>query len=252
MDPQPEGSSPNGYGGHPSMVGLGAHYELEITCGGKPDETSGYLVNIKVIDGAARRGAIPVIARAFADSPGTEPATLMPEIARRLAHELEHPLIRLAWKLTPTYAVEMDMSDTSSAIIRQRFDFAASHRLHTPLLSDEENRALFGKCNSASGHGHNYQVEPAVAVPLEKPAEREMFTLQTLERLTDDLVVDHFDHKHLNLDTDEFGPEGLNPSVEHIARVCYERLKTAVAEHGGELRTVTVWETDRTCCTFPG
>lgn len=234
------------------MRGLGAHYELEITCGGVPDATSGYLVNIKIIDQAARRSVIPMIAKAFNERPLTEPAALMPELSRRLAEELEHPLVRLAWKLTPTYAVEMDMSDVDSVMIRQRFDFAASHRLHTPLLSDEENRALFGKCNSESGHGHNYQVEPTVAVSLDDSSNGSAFTLQTLEQLTDELVVDHFDHKHLNLDTEEFGPNGLNPSVEHIARVCYERLEAPVADHGARLVAVTVWETDRTSCTYPG
>ncbi|XP_060124543.1 6-pyruvoyl tetrahydrobiopterin synthase isoform X2 [Zootoca vivipara] len=40
--------------------------------------------------------------------------------------------------------------------------FSASHRLHSNLLSDEENKKLFGKCNNANGHGHNYKVEVTV------------------------------------------------------------------------------------------
>uniref|UniRef100_A0A8C6XC69 6-pyruvoyltetrahydropterin synthase n=1 Tax=Naja naja TaxID=35670 RepID=A0A8C6XC69_NAJNA len=40
--------------------------------------------------------------------------------------------------------------------------FSASHRLHSPFLSDEENRKLFGKCNNPNGHGHNYKVEVTV------------------------------------------------------------------------------------------
>ncbi len=32
--------------------------------------------------------------------------------------------------------------------------FYAAHRLHTAMLSDAENRRLYGKCNNPSGHGH--------------------------------------------------------------------------------------------------
>ncbi|XP_063167064.1 6-pyruvoyl tetrahydrobiopterin synthase isoform X2 [Candoia aspera] len=48
--------------------------------------------------------------------------------------------------------------------------FSASHRLHSTLLSDEENQKLFGKCNNPNGHGHNYKVEVTVQgeVSLEK------------------------------------------------------------------------------------
>lgn len=252
MDPTPAPKGLNGYGGHPSMRGLGAHYELEVTCGGVPDAITGYLVNIKVIDEATRLSAIPIIARAFRDRPEIEPSALIEEIARSLANALEPELIRLVWKLTPTYAVELAMGESHAVIMRQRFDFAASHRLHCETLSDQENRALFGKCNSPSGHGHNYQVEPAVALPVDSSKSASPFTLQILEQLTEDLIVDHFDHKHLNLDTEEFGPNGENPSVEHIARICFERLAPAIGERGAELRRITVWETDRTSCTYPG
>lgn len=252
IDPTPSAKSLNGYGGHPSMRGLGAHYELIVTCGGVPDATTGYLVNIKVIDEAARRAAVPIIARAFRERPQTEPTDLIPEVARELAEALDPELIRLTWKLSPTYAVEYDMQETHSVIIRQRFDFAASHRLHCASMSDRENRELFGKCNSPSGHGHNYQVEPAVAINIDSTTAKPPFTLHTLEKLTEDLVIEHFDHKHLNLDTEEFGADGENPSVEHIARVCFERLAPAIREHGATLRHVTVWETDRTSCVYPG
>ena len=44
---------------------------------------------------------------------------------------------------------------------------------------------------------------------------------------------------------------GLIPSVEHIARVCHDVLAGPVAEAGGRLERVTVWETEKTCCTYP-
>nr|XP_014352581.1 PREDICTED: 6-pyruvoyl tetrahydrobiopterin synthase isoform X2 [Latimeria chalumnae] len=37
--------------------------------------------------------------------------------------------------------------------------FSCAHRLHSKLLSDEENKRIFGMCNNFHGHGHNYKVE---------------------------------------------------------------------------------------------
>ena len=38
--------------------------------------------------------------------------------------------------------------------------FSAAHRLNSVHLSAAENLALYGKCNHASGHGHNYKGMP--------------------------------------------------------------------------------------------
>ena len=37
--------------------------------------------------------------------------------------------------------------------------FSASHRLHSDAMSEEENKATYGKCNNPYGHGHNYALE---------------------------------------------------------------------------------------------
>ena len=44
--------------------------------------------------------------------------------------------------------------------------FSSAHRLHSPLMSDEENKAVYEKCNNANGHGHNYKVEFTVYGPV--------------------------------------------------------------------------------------
>jgi 6-pyruvoyltetrahydropterin/6-carboxytetrahydropterin synthase len=71
----------------------------------------------------------------------------------------------------------------------------------------------------------------------------------------DETIIQRFDHKYLNVDTQEFRAEagGLNPSVENIAKVCFDLLAPAIrrAAPGVELRSITVWETDRTSCTYP-
>jgi 6-pyruvoyltetrahydropterin/6-carboxytetrahydropterin synthase len=117
-----------------------------------------------------------------------------------------------------------------------------------PTLSPEENLRLFGKCTLPSGHGHNYVVEPAIETRLDSSRP---FMLADLERITDEYVIERFDHKHLNLDTEEFGDHALNPSVENIARVCYELLRDPIASSDATLRSVTVWETEKTSATYP-
>jgi 6-pyruvoyltetrahydropterin/6-carboxytetrahydropterin synthase len=261
----------NTYAASPSPVGLPRYFEIVAACRGEPDARTGYLVNIKDIDAAVRRAAIPIFEDACrADSAvdrsvaasraGADPAHLLPRLHAEVAKLLPVPLAGLTFRLTPHHAFE----GTTMAppmppampvvLLRTAFDLAASHRLHCPNLSDQENRDLFGKCNAPSGHGHNYRVEPCVALDLASLGSHP-FTIQHLERVTDQTVISRFDHKHLNLDAPEFAAEGgVNPTVENIARVFFELLAPAIrdASPAATLRSITVWETDRTCATYPG
>lgn len=252
--PVDSGPSYNGYGGHPSPIGLGRYFEIELACRGTPDPRTGYLVNIKDIDGAVRRGAIPVLRAACAAAPGgLELVGMLPVLAAAIQEHLEISWSRLVLRLSPYHAVEMATDAPSIALLRTSLDFAASHRLNCAEMTPAQNRAVFGKCNNPSGHGHNYRIEPCVAVELNSLAASP-FTVQMLERATDETIIERFDHKHLNLDTVEFADEGgVNPSVENIARVCFALLEPVIRGVSGAaaLRSVTVWETDRTCATYP-
>lgn len=258
-EPSGRGSGDNTFAAHPSMRGLGRFYEIRVTCRGRIDPQTGYFVNIKTIDQAVRSSAVPLIEAACRERPGDDPSIFLPPLLDAVNRALGGSVVRLCWNLTPYYSVEMAAKDTSTALLRQQFEFAASHRLHTPGLSDAENRALYGKCNHPSGHGHNYRVEPCVAVRIPGAGERPGFSLADLERLTNRTIIERYDHRHLNVDTPEFscepGSGGVNPSVENIARICFERLAPVIAEAApngsARLRSITVWETDKTSCTFP-
>lgn len=240
-----QGSGTNGFAGTPAMQGLGRYYELVVRCSGDPEPASGYLVNIKEVDQAVRSGVSPILEQLCKNAPTTDPATVIHRIRTAADAKLHIPITSVFWKLTPTYGVEADMK-TDSVLIRQQFDFAASHRLHVPDLSDEENRRIFGKCNNPSGHGHNYRVEIAVRVPADGTGP----TLTQIEPIVDQTLIERFDHTYLNEDTDEFGPAGVNPSVEHIAIASFKLLDQPLLDLGGKLDWITVWETDRTSCTF--
>jgi len=49
--------------------------------------------------------------------------------------------------------------------VTRRYAFSASHRLHSPQLSDDENRRVYGKCNNPFGHGHNYVMDVSARGP---------------------------------------------------------------------------------------
>jgi 6-pyruvoyltetrahydropterin/6-carboxytetrahydropterin synthase len=126
------------------------------------------------------------------------------------------------------------------------FEFSASHRLHNPALSEEENRRTFGKCNNPYGHGHNYQLQVTLAGVAD--GNGLLVDVPAFERIVKEAVVDRFDHKNLNVEVGEF--EGVIPSVENIARVIYGLLKGRFGAQGVKLASVTVWETPKTWCEY--
>jgi 6-pyruvoyltetrahydropterin/6-carboxytetrahydropterin synthase len=246
----PKFSVHNGFAGWPSMADLGSFYELEVRCRGDVSPSTGYLINIKEIDEAVRKHALPIFDQAYR-CPGSRSA---PEVLRCVLLALKGPLNGLVtsirWKLTPYYSLTMHQRSTERVIVRQQFEFAASHRLHCAQLTAAENQALFGKCNRASGHGHNYRLEPAVSLECRPVPSLNDFNLQRLEGIVDQTIIRRFDHTNLNVDVPEFA--ALNPSVENIARVCFDLLVAPIAAAGAVLETVTIWETDKTSCTYPG
>jgi 6-pyruvoyltetrahydropterin/6-carboxytetrahydropterin synthase len=280
--PIPPDRCPNGFAGKPSSRGLARYYEFDVVCRGPADPKTGYLVNIHEVDSAVRTIVVPRLIDACNHRPETDPAVLLPELFTGLDTQLNGIAHSIRWRLNPYYSISMltngrtsghssddqpapkalklSHTTTNSPVVylRQRFDFAASHRLHVPEMSDEANRKLFGKCNNPSYHGHNYQFEPCVAVTMDDEAlasGASPFSLPELEQIADKHVVEAFDHLNLNVDTTEFAEgSGLNPSVENIAKVFFDRMAPAVASASERARlvSVTVWETDRTSCTYPG
>lgn len=243
----------NTFAAFPSARGLPRFYELQVRCRGEVNPSTGYFLNIKEIDQAVRAAAIPVIASACHTRPTADALLVLGEFLGPLNAALKGAVVGARWFVTPYYSIEMSPPHTDRALMRQQFEFAASHRLHCAHLSDAENRAMFGKCNHPGGHGHNYRVEPCVETPV--GAAGAAFPLADLERITARTVIDRFDHKHLNADAPEFDTArgGVNPSVENIAKVCFDLLAPEIRRvcPDARLRSITVWETDKTWCTYP-
>jgi 6-pyruvoyltetrahydropterin/6-carboxytetrahydropterin synthase len=245
--PPPAGKPLNAYAGAPALALPGRFYTLAVTLRGEADPRTGYLQNIKNIDEEVRRVAIPRIGEFVAGGAGLgEARGLLSAMSRDLADAWPGcSLDRLCWGLTPLLSLTAITRELPMIRLSQKFEFAASHRLHNPDLSDDENRRCFGKCNNPHGHGHNYELQVTIAGGSEAAP---LIELPLLEQIVAGTIIDPFDHKNLNVELPEFAE--LIPSVENIAKVIYRRLSPALANKGGRLASVTVWETTRTWCEY--
>ncbi len=127
------------------------------------------------------------------------------------------------------------------------FEFSAAHRLYCPDLSEEENRAVFGRCTNPNGHGHNYVVEVTLGGDPDAKTGT-IIDLGKCESIVNETVIDRFDHNHLNEDCPEFKTQ--NPTVENITRVIHEKLKDAFSPV--RLVRVRVYETPKTYAEYSG
>lgn len=124
--------------------------------------------------------------------------------------------------------------------------FNAAHRLFNPAWDNEQNNLVFGKCNNANYHGHNYELVIKVVGEI-NPETGYVIDLKYLSDLVKDNVLNKFDHKNLNLDTEEF--KNLNPTAENIAVVIYNILRPLL-EQQYELK-VKLYETERNFVEYP-
>jgi len=114
--------------------------------------------------------------------------------------------------------------------ITRREEFSASHRLHNPDLSPEENRRLYGICNNENGHGHNYEVEVTVRGDVSTRTGMVM-NLADLMRLLRERVLPQVDHKHLNLDVPFL--LGIIPTAENVAIALWREIEPEVRRFEG-------------------
>jgi 6-pyruvoyltetrahydropterin/6-carboxytetrahydropterin synthase len=225
----------NSYAGFPSLNGLGRFYAVQVTLQGQLNPHSNYLLNIKDVDHAVRQR---VIGRSLT------PQGVFAALRNAFGAV---SLDGVCLCLTPFLKVSQLASEAGMFTrLSQKFEFSASHRLHSPQLSDEENRSIYGKCNNPSGHGHNYELQ--VTLRGTPRAEGLLVDVPAFERIVQEYVIEKLDHKNLNVDVPEF--RELIPTVENIAMVIHGMLKTRFASIGAELASVTVWETPKTWCEY--
>lgn len=125
--------------------------------------------------------------------------------------------------------------------------FNAAHRLYRKDWSEEQNNAVFGKCNNHNFHGHNYELIVSVTGEID-PQTGYVIDIKILKDIIIDEVETPFDHKNLNLDVPEFAD--LNPTAENIAVVIWNRVRRRV-DAAMDIEVV-LYETPRNFVTYRG
>lgn len=100
--------------------------------------------------------------------------------------------------------------------LTRRYRFSASHRLHSPALSEAENARVYGKCNNPFGHGHDYVLEIAVAGPVDARTGL-IISVPALDQFIHRHVLQLFASRNINADVPQFGQ--LAATTENVALV---------------------------------
>jgi 6-pyruvoyltetrahydropterin/6-carboxytetrahydropterin synthase len=129
--------------------------------------------------------------------------------------------------------------------VTRKVHFNAAHRIHNPGKSEEWNSEVFGKCNHANWHGHNYVLEVTVR-GMPDPQTGYVIDLGVLKKILNNRILEKCDHKNLNLDVDFL--EGIIPTTENLVIAFYNEIKGDVMENaseGSKLYAVKLFETER-------
>lgn len=123
-----------------------------------------------------------------------------------------------------------------SYFLGMQIPFSAAHRLHSPVLSDEENTALYGKCNNPLGHGHLYRTEATVGGQFDERSGT-LLDFGAFKTAIEEAVRPWQD-KHLDREMEEFRNK---PSTgENIVQALWPRFDSRL---DGRLVRLRLWET---------
>ena len=134
-----------------------------------------------------------------------------------------------------------------SITVYRKSHFNAAHRLFRKDWDDEKNNAVFGKCNNPNFHGHNYELEIGVTGEIDQETGF-LIDIERLKRIIKVEIEDYLDHKNLNLDIPEF--KELNPTMENISILIWNKLRKQLESHF-EI-TVKLFETPRNFVIYKG
>ncbi|MBN1213475.1 MAG: 6-carboxytetrahydropterin synthase [candidate division Zixibacteria bacterium] len=221
-----------------SKTGHGHFYRLRVTLQGEPDVNTGMIVKendcrrvMEILHTRLDHKNLNLEVPELRDQPMTTEY-----LARFLFHQLRIslPLARVRLWENPYFYAEYLKGGRS--LMGVKTGFRAAHRLHSPVLDDESNCELYGKCNNPAGHGHLYEVEAAIEGTLDE--RRGIF--YGLDDFRDGLeeALEPWHMKHLDLDSDDFKNK---PSTgENIVRTLWPRLEQTLQHPLYRLR---LWET---------
>ncbi|KAL6044403.1 6-carboxy-5,6,7,8-tetrahydropterin synthase [Balamuthia mandrillaris] len=132
-------------------------------------------------------------------------------------------------------------------LLSRRETFSASHRLHSPALTAEENTRIYGKCNNPHGHGHNYTLEVLVRGEIDSVTGMVM-NLSDLKNAINEAVLSQLDHKNLDLDVEFFATRVS--TTENVAVFCWNQLEAVLPK--GLLHEIRLHETENNVVIYRG
>jgi len=241
----------NSYAGKPCGEGLSLFFELNLGLAGVAKEQTGFVMNVTDIDKATREQAVLIFCDYISEQYKQQKHVTLKDLTALLSktrdalkNKLEGAmLIELSLALNPYRKIAFDCEDMKMFYYSEKFDFAAMHKLWNDELSEDKNFEVFGKCANPNGHGHNYTVEVTI-----KAKTDEDIKIGGFENIVDKELISLVDHKNLNMDVQDLN--GINPTIENISAFAWERLNDKFG--AAKLHSVSVWESDRTFCTYYG
>lgn len=127
----------------------------------------------------------------------------------------------------------------------QSYHFSAAHRMWNPALSEEKNRALYGKCANDDGHGHNYEFEITIGGTLDP--ETGMLAARGEIDAAVEPILQRLDHHSIN---EPLLSAGYPVSTsEALSAALWDWLQPAL---GGRLVGIRVIETARNSIEYFG
>jgi len=118
--------------------------------------------------------------------------------------------------------------------------FNGCHRMHNPNWSDQKNKEVFGICNNANYHGHNFRLIVKITGTINEETGYVM-DMKVLGTIIKEEIEARFDHKNLNIDCPEFIDKIA--STENFAWVIYGILKPLLPKE--HLLAITLYEANK-------
>jgi 6-pyruvoyltetrahydropterin/6-carboxytetrahydropterin synthase len=249
LDEEKEGF--NAYASKPTGQGVSLFFELGVELLGHIEPSTGFLVNVVDIDKNVRELVVPLFSQNVHKSFRQGKAISFSEIVKllslswqKLADSFSNTeLGRLSLKLNPFRQISIDSEVGKMVFFSEKFEFAATHKLWNKEFSEKQNLEAFGKCANPSGHGHNYILEITIKTPATKDLK-----IAEFERVVDKELIKLLDHKNLNKDVELFNT--TNPTMENMAVFSWGKLEKKFTNL--KLHCITIWESERTCCSYYG
>jgi 6-pyruvoyltetrahydropterin/6-carboxytetrahydropterin synthase len=234
-----------------SLYGHGHNYTLDVSVKGAPDPVTGMIMNMVDLK-AIVNGVLEEFDHKHLneDTPYFKDRIPTTENIVRVLWVLIAPRLPEGAALARLRLYEMDdlwseYDGAEEASFSRSYVFSAAHRLHARALSDEENRALYGKCNNPNGHGHNYTLEVTVGGAVDGETGM-VIDLVDLDRTVRG-VLDRLDHKHLDREVAGFTEQ--TSTGENIVVYLWGELAAPLE---GRLRHLKLWETKNNVFEYSG